>query len=402
MEAWLGELRTYPGEGRASSGWRLAKAAWRLLRADRALAALVLLLATVFTAPFLAGLFVSGLGLGFGSGNFWLHLLANLLVIFASTFLAVAVASAADGAVDGLPLDLREALEDARDCLGPIAGWTLLSLAAWLAAGLAAKGVGGAWLLIPAALVWYLATFFVLPAIAIDRMTPGEALGESLHLARERWREALGGLFGLVVFTGLAAMPPGMMLSHAAALHSAGHGIDYPLVAGALVLLAAVFAASIAAREAFAAMLFREALGDLPGVPYAGPRLRRRTKVARVLAACVVVLVALGALSAVTGDDNQILKDSNEPGFNYTTVVPNPGGVDLPSGSIVYYRESQIGVVLGSEDEGADLRITFHVEPGFGPSQTPGSFEIVGSGGGCPCLVLIPGGTSTEPDVQSS
>jgi uncharacterized protein DUF6159 len=402
MEAWLGELRPYPGEGNASTGWRLAKSAWRLLRRDRTIATLTVLLTAVVVTPLVGGIFLRGTGLGLVDGHFGIQLLSGALVTGGLTFLAFAVATAADAALDGLPMDLGEALEDARECLGAIAGWALISLAVWLGSRTAAAANDSPWLVAVIQLPWGVATMFVIPAMAIERLGPGAALGESLRQFRLLWRQTLGGLIGLAVFTALAAIPAGAMLSHAAATKNGGHGVDYPLVIGAVILLGVVIACSLATREAFAVILLRESLDDLPGTEYRGRRLRRRAKVARVAGAAVLVVLALVALSAVTRDDHEVLQASNAPGADYTTVVPDPGSVELETGSAVFYGNTEIGVVLGSESDGSNLRVTFHVDPGYGPSQTPGSFVLVDAGARCPCLVLVPRGNPGGSDYYRS
>jgi hypothetical protein len=401
MEAWLGELRPYAGEGMTSTGWRLLKSAWRLLRLDRTIAVLAVMLTAVVATPVIVPLFVHGAGLG-PSAGFGVQLMFGGLVTWCLTFLGFAVASAADAAVDGLPMDLREALEDAKDCLGSIVGWTLISLAVWLGAWTVAAAADSPWLVVLVQLPWGVATMFVIPAMAIERLGSGSALGESLRQLRLLWRQALAGLFGLGVVTALAMLPAGAMLSHAAATNNRGQGIDYPLDTGALVLLGAVIAFSLATREAFAVMLLRASLDDLPGSEYRGRRLRRRAKAARVAGGAVLVVLALAALSVVTKDDHQVLRDSHAPGANYSTVIPDPGGVELQSGSAVYFGESKIGVVLGSEVDGTNLRVTFHVDPGYGPSQTPGTFVVVDAGARCPCLVLLPRGGSGGSDYYQS
>ncbi|HET8565345.1 MAG TPA: DUF6159 family protein [Solirubrobacterales bacterium] len=108
-----------------------------------------------------------------------------------------------------------------------------------------------------------------------------------------------------------------------------------------------------------------------------------------------MILLTHAAASAITKHDRAVVREANSPGSNYTTRVDYGG--DLPSGSAVVFRGRKIGEVLGSEQDGSVLRVRFHVEPGFGPTSTPGEL-MVETASGQPCLVLVPLG---EPPAGS-
>jgi len=390
---WLEELRPYVGERRASRGWRLAKTGWRLLRTDRSLVVLSLLLAMAILG---LGVLAEHFAPGFSSSSTdpGRHLPASLLVAAlgagVASFLLVAVASAADGALDGAPLTLAEALGDARECLGPIVGWAAISVAAWFGARLLAWALGLHWLMAPLSAAWFFATLFALPAIAIARLGVGGAAAESLHLSRAHWREVCAGLLGIFFFAGVAMLIPSGMIEHAAALDQRGSGTDYPLAIGGLVLVTVLIALAAVTREAFAVLLLRESLDDLPGPEHGARRPRRRAKVARACGALAAVIAVVVAFGALTDGDRETLDASRAPGTNFTAIVANPSGIELPDGAAVVYRGDEVGVVLGSHREGSDLSVTFHVDPGIGPERTPASLRIVDAGALGPLLVLIP------------
>ncbi len=404
MEAWIEELRPYPGEGRWGTGWRLAKSAWRLLRTDSTLRSLALLQSLLIAVVVCGQLADDDFRLGFGDGNLGLRLLCHALAAFGTTFLMFALVRAADARIDGLPMGPGEALAESREELGPILGWGLITLAVSIAVWLLGEEVGLASALLACA--WYLLSAFAIPAIAFEGLGPGAALAESLRTFRWRWRGALAGLLGIAIFAGIATLLPGFMLGHAAAIHNSGGDTDYPLLVAAFALLALVYSAMVATRETFALILLREDLDDLPGGVYSGPRRRRRTKVLRFAGTCLAVLALLIAAGAITEDDRRINDANDGPGATYETVVINPGGVELERGAAVYYRRVEIGTVLGSEQEGSNLRINFHVDPGYGPTETPGSFVVVdhsvGARGLCPCLILVPEPGGGDPDLQIS
>jgi hypothetical protein len=402
VEAWIDELRPYPGEGRWGAGWRLAKSAWRLVRSDPTLRGLALAQGLLFAVVISGQLGIDDFRLGFSGGNVGLQLLCHALAAFGTTFLMFALARAADARIDGLPMGIGEALAEAREEPAAILGWGLIALAVSAATWLLGEQIGFVSILL--AFAWYLLSAFAIPAMAFEGLAPGAALAESLRTFRWRGRNALAGLLGLAIFAALAALVPGFMFEHAAATHTSGGGTDYPLLVAAFVLLALIYSAALSSREAFALILLREDLEDLPGRIYSGPRPRRRTKVLRFAGTCLAVLALLVAASAVTEEDRRINDANDAPGATYETVVTNPAGVELENGDAVYYRQQEIGTVLGSEPEGTNLRINFHVDPGYGPTETPGSFVVVGNVGArglCPCLILVPTGGGS-PNLQIS
>jgi hypothetical protein len=390
MGTWLQELRPYAGEPRTTTGWRLAKTGWRLLRRDRTLQGLTALLALamgliVAVGPFGVGESIWGSGAGIVAGTILVAFAVSLV-----TFTLVALSSWIDAAVDDLPLEVREALGDARECLPAVLGWGAISALAWLAGRLVNDAVSSTWPFAVLLVAWPLATFFVVPEIAVERLGAVEALRESPGLFAARWRETIGGSIGIVAFAALAAIVPAVLLTHVDAVQRGGNGIDYPLLvlAGALIVLIA--AVALVSKEAMAVLLLREEYDDLPGDEYAGRRLRRRAKVGRVLGGVAIGIAMVIAAAAINRSDQKTIDWAREPGGNYTVVLSNPADVDLPSGAAVVYRGAKIGVVLGSHGEDSNLSVTFHVEPGFGPKSTPGSFQIVRSRALGPLLVLIP------------
>jgi Family of unknown function (DUF6159) len=400
MGNWLEELRPYAGEPRTSAGWRLAKAGWRLLRRDGTLRALTLLTALALGFPYVVGILGHAASLWGSRPGLAVTILLDGIAIVATTFLLVATAAAADAAVDGLPLRPGEALGDARQCLLPILGWAPVVLAIWVGARGAGEAVSSPWLSGAVGLALFAATLFVVPAIAVDRLGPLAAVRESLRLLGGRWRQALAGLIGIAAFALLALVVPGTLLIHASALHHEGNPVDYPLLAVGLGLIVLVAAVSAATREAFAVLLFREALEDLPGREHAGPRLRRQAKIGRLLGGVALGCALLLLVGAATRSDRRTNDAARAPGDDFTTLVSNPAGVDLPSGSAVIYRGAKIGVVLGSHSNGANLEVTLHVDPGFSPDDTPGFFRIVRSRALGPLLVLFPGPSLGGPEAQ--
>jgi hypothetical protein len=114
---------------------------------------------------------------------------------------------------------------------------------------------------------WSVATFFVIPVIALDGLGPIDAVKRSTGVVRERWGEGVVGsaTIGGAVF--LVAIVPGAgLIAGGAALAGTAAGLAVVLIAlGVIVLLlAALLQATLSA--VFRVALYRFATqGDAPG-----------------------------------------------------------------------------------------------------------------------------------------
>ncbi|HEX5984840.1 MAG TPA: hypothetical protein VFY69_11595 [Solirubrobacterales bacterium] len=392
MSGWLNELSPYEGEPKSSAGWRLAKAGWRLVRSNRTTLLLVAALAALWTAGVVAHILADFTTPG--EGGFFGWLAADVAVLLATTYLLAAIAAVTDAVIDGVPLGPGEALAEAGERRPALIGWALLSLAVPAALVLVFDAVASG-MLVTLTVAWFVAGLFAIPFILLAGDGPLGALRASLDLLRRRVRAVTAALLGLFAFTVLGFLPAGAILNHAAALNREGAGTQEVVVIAGVFAVMVVFAASLATREAFAVMLLRESFDDLPGRPFAGRR-RTRTKALRLCLGVIGVFVALGVLAAVTEHDREVLDAGRAPGSTYSTLVPGEAGVDLPLGAPVLYEGREIGTVLGSRPDGVHLKVTFHVDPGYNPYSTPGSFEVEETGGRL-SLVLQPSTESSPP-----
>ncbi len=253
-------------EGRIARSWRLTKTAWDLVRRDRAMLALALLgmtSALIWLAVYtLIGGYSSD---GSSQGKVFL---AILIALYPSTFLSVffnvALASAANAALDGRRLSFGEAIGESRKRLGKIALWSLLSAGVGaLLAELSSRIPGGG--RIASALVgaaWGLATLFVIPILATRAPTPGpiKALKESVGVIRKRWGESISGTVTISFWTVFVAIPAAMLLGIGFSLiggDSATAGAVLVAVGG--LLLFAVMAISSAVQQVFSLCLYEYA-----------------------------------------------------------------------------------------------------------------------------------------------
>jgi uncharacterized protein DUF6159 len=253
-------------EGRIRRSWRLTTTAWDLVRRDRAMLALALLGMTSALIWIAAYTLIGGYSSdGSSQGKV---LLAVLIALYPSTFLSVffnvALASAANAALDGRRLSFAEAIGESRKRLGKIALWSLLSAGVGaVLAELSSRIPGGG--RIASALVgaaWGLATLFVIPILATEAPTPGpiKALKESVGVIRKRWGESISGTVTISFWTVFVAIPAAMLLGIGFALiggDSATAGAVLVAVGG--LLLFAVMAISSAVQQVFSLCLYEYA-----------------------------------------------------------------------------------------------------------------------------------------------
>jgi hypothetical protein len=252
-------------EGRIARSWRLTKTAWGLVRQDRAMVALALLGMTsgfIFIAVFTL---IGGYSGDAGQGEV---LIAILIALYPSTFLGVffnvALASAANAALDGRRLSFGEAIGESRKRLGKIALWSLLAAGVGaLLAELSSRIPGGG--RIASALVgaaWGLATLFVVPILATVAPTPGPvtALKDSVAVVRKRWGEGISGSVTITVWMVFIAIPAAILLGIGFAVMGSGSAVlGAVLVALGGLLLFAVAAFGSAVQQVFLLCLYRYA-----------------------------------------------------------------------------------------------------------------------------------------------
>jgi len=188
---------------RIKTGWRLAKDSWAVLKADRSLA-IFPALSTAFATVALALTLTPGLVGAEAVDKDWVVLPFMLVGGYAVTFFVVyfnvALAGAARLSMDGHDTKVADGLAVARERRGLIAKWAFLQFAVGAVVKVvqyvAGDSVAGSIATIVTTLVgvaWSVATFFVIPLLALEGLGPRDALGRSAGLVRERWGEGLVG-----------------------------------------------------------------------------------------------------------------------------------------------------------------------------------------------------------------
>src|SRR5262245_58689197 len=254
--------------GRIGRGWQLSKESWAVIRADRSLlvfpvfAGLSALIAVAAFGGAAAGLYSSSAPVAIVIAVIGLY-----CVIAISIFFSVALTACAARSLEGVDTKASEGFAAARERLGPILGWAGLQLVvgALISAVQALLRGGGAQL--AAALVgglanfaWTVATFFVIPVIALEGLGPKAALGRSVAVLRERWGEGATGAFAIGGLLFLVAFLPGIVLLLVGSSAGGAFGVVLILVGVAIFLIGAVVQNALMA--VFKVALFRFATED--------------------------------------------------------------------------------------------------------------------------------------------
>jgi hypothetical protein len=205
---------------RISTGWSLTKASWAVLRADSSLAvfpALSILCAAVGCELIIA----LGVVVADGVNVPWVavpFILAGIYAaIFSVVYFNVALAGAARLSIEGRDTKLRDGLAVARQRRGVIAQWALLQLGlgllisilgSLLGGGNGGRNPAGNILAVVAGAAWSVASFFVIPLLALEGLGPRAALKRSLALVRSHWGESVAGRVGISGTVFLLAVVP--------------------------------------------------------------------------------------------------------------------------------------------------------------------------------------------------
>ena len=192
----------------------MARASWRVVRKEKSLLAFPVL-AAVFGLGY-ALLVVAPLGLigfvAFGENAIlgWVLLAIALLGMnIGATFFGVAAASNASRVLNGEEPKLGDGLRVARSRLKVIIQWGVVSATVGLVLQLVSEragGLGGALVQMIGGAAWSIASFFVLPILALEGVGPFDAIKKSLSVVREKWGESLVGGAVVSLIPGLIAI----------------------------------------------------------------------------------------------------------------------------------------------------------------------------------------------------
>jgi len=257
--------------GRIAAGWHLAKLSLRVVWSDGSLSALVVLGGIASGAVALAFLVPAAVAYEIEEKVLAVVFTAIgvYLATLVATYFAVALAAAAAEVLDGRDATVRGGMAVASRMIGPIAGWALVLTTVNLVLQLLRERAGllGGVLLGAASVAWSLATFLVVPILALEGLGPLAALDRSTELFRAKWGEQLVGTASSGILFALLGTVPAVLLVF---LGLASGSPAVAVVCVVVGILGAVVAGVLgsAARSVFSVALYRYAAGTGPTGPF--------------------------------------------------------------------------------------------------------------------------------------
>jgi hypothetical protein len=276
-------------EGRIARGFRLLGESWRYLRARPRLLVLpgmsaVMLAAAAAAIGILTAVLADRLDMPTQLAIFLVVSVVTFPLTAIATFLNVAFLLMVADDQAGREPSVREGLAGARARLRPILAWAALATGV----GLVLQALQqiphvGPWLgraiSIAGGLAWSLATFFVLPILALHGTGARESVRRSAAVFRERWGESVTADLAIGTAATLAGVPGWICLG--AGIPISAHGdlaVGAPLVVVGLAWAVAVLALQGAVTQLFQLSVYRlVASGEVVG-PFAEADLERAVK----------------------------------------------------------------------------------------------------------------------------
>jgi Family of unknown function (DUF6159) len=265
--------------GRITRGWELTKQSWTVLKNDRSLV-LFPILSTIFALLAVGVIWAPTLVLRGVFQGHHVHkhdpvfYVAGVASAYVSTFVAiffnVALAACAVRSLRGEDTKVSEGLQAAWHRIGPILGWTFVTTTV----GLILKALAerfeflGKIVADIAGAVWAIATFFVIPVLAMEGTGPIDSLKRSGAIVKARWGEGATGAATI----GLATFLINLLIVIVAAVGAVFLFAANLLVLGGCVIALAVTAViivsfvSTALNQIFRVALYQYAVtGSTPG-----------------------------------------------------------------------------------------------------------------------------------------
>ena len=256
--------------GKISRGWALTKQSWQVLKSDFSLVFFPIL-STIFAILAVVAIWAPTLitrGVFNGSDvdvnrNDPVLYVAAAASAYVSTFIAiffnVALAACAARSMRGEDTKVRDGIKAALGRIGPILGWTLVATTVGLIlkaledrvplAGRIAAWIAGA--------AWAIATFFVIPVVALEGTGPWRSLKRSATVVKARWGEGATGAATIAVVTVLFSLA--VMIVGAGAM-VALLAANQPLLGFAVLAIAVASIIGVSIVSATLGQIFRVAV----------------------------------------------------------------------------------------------------------------------------------------------
>jgi hypothetical protein len=266
--------------GRIGRGWALTKKSFALVEHDRRLLLMPMLsiVATIAAAVIIfvpVGAWYAASG---GKGPWIVGAVVGIWALnFISVFFGVAFIAVAKRSLDGQSWTLGDGWRAAGSRLHVILMWSLVATAVGLILQALENVRGGQIVQVAVRAVlgaaWSIATFFVIPVLALEGANPVDAMRRSVDVVRKRWGEgitgstAIGGIFLLVIVAAIVPAVAGFALLGSATVV----GVLLLVVAAAIVATGMVV--NIAVSQLFRFVLYEYATTDRALGPFSSDEL---------------------------------------------------------------------------------------------------------------------------------
>lgn len=252
--------------GRIGRGWELTKKSWSVVKSDRSLLGFALIAAIAGLLCVLV-FFGVGAGLAFVTNVNWIAVPFVIVAVYGlvtiGVFCSVALAACATQALEGQRTSIGQGIAAARARLGVILQWAAVQLVVGTLISLLQSALRqGAGQIVGAIIgglanfAWTVATFFVIPSIALEGLGPRAALKRSSQVIRSQWGEGLTGAAAIGVIAFLLGFLPGAILIGGGMALAQSSGI----LGGVLIVLGVVVMAVTLLLQTTISTVFRVAL----------------------------------------------------------------------------------------------------------------------------------------------
>lgn len=195
-----------------SNSWTLFKASLNVLMADKELlifpiisAVGSIILSATFFLPFILASGMDSVFLGQIQPFYWVLLFLFYIIQYTVVFFSnTALVGAANIRLQGGDPTISDGLRIAFSRMGPILGYAVFAATVgMILQALNKKGKGLGRLIISLiGFAWNVATYLVVPVLAVEGLGPIEAIKRSVSLLKKTWGEQIAGNFGLgAIFT---------------------------------------------------------------------------------------------------------------------------------------------------------------------------------------------------------
>lgn len=253
-------------------GLRMAGASWRVVRKERSLIAFPILAAAFGIGYALLIMLPLGLlgfvVLGDNAVIGWILLAIGLFGMnIGASFFGVAAAANASRVLDGQDPTLGTGIGVAWSRKGVIVKWGLVSATVGVVLQLVADragGLGGVLIQAIGGAAWSIASFFVLPILALEGLGPFAALKKSLGVVRARWGEsivggaAVGFVPALIALAGVGVAVLGVLAGT-----NSSWAAGVPLIVIGLILFFIGVTVGSVLRAVFTVVVYRYATENL-------------------------------------------------------------------------------------------------------------------------------------------